>query len=148
MSKQKGLNDSDVVAITNDTKTEFWVHIGFPGYEELVEHHYKGFTGTLENQMNECVHEFIHVHRKVKFEIPEDYQAKDGNTEESKIAYLMEYMNQQSSNESTVASVVLNETVNRAKRNAQDFKEGLAARAGNIKNVFGKGVFGSATKNS
>lgn len=64
---QKGLAPYDIVALTNDLRTEAWIQVGFPGYGELAQHVIFEEDSDIGMVIDEAVAVFIETNRKVEF---------------------------------------------------------------------------------
>lgn len=71
IKEQKGLKETDIFVLTDDTMTEAWVHIGFPGYDEHKMHVVIEEDADMKAVFAEAVQSFMRTHKTRKFSYEE-----------------------------------------------------------------------------
>ncbi len=85
MATQKGLKPENIFALTNETRTEFWVHVSLPGYEELKAHYTCTDPQEIDDEITKAFDEFVHIHKNAKFEVSIEDELNDPESEISKL---------------------------------------------------------------
>lgn len=141
MAIQKGLKPDNIFALTDESRTEFWIHVSIPGYEDLRTHYVCKDPENLDDEISEAFSEFVTLHKAAKFDIDIDDELNDPESEISKLlAEMREPMNANNSpwervNTSDSWGSIMDDTKTNVTQKVHDLKDTFGETADKAKDA-------------